>query len=42
MKVKVFMNDMDVDVRVGKLDVNAGKLVVLKKIRWYGLKVNPK
>ena len=40
--MKVFMNDMEVDVRVGKLDVIAGILDVLKKIRWYGLKVNPK
>ena len=40
--MKVFMNDMAVDVCVGKLDVNAGILDVLKKIRWYGLKENPK
>ena len=40
--MKVFMNDMEVDVGVGKLDVIAGILGVLKKIRWYGLKVNPK
>ena len=40
--MKVFMNELDVDVGVGKGDVNAGKLVVLKKIRWYGLKGNPK
>ena len=40
--MKVFMNDMEVDVGVGKLDVTAGILDVLKKIQWYGLKVNPK
>ena len=38
--MKVFMNDMEVDVSVGKLDVTAGILDVLKKIQWYGLKVN--
>ena len=42
LKVKVFMNDMEVDVSVGKSDVNAGILDVLMKIRWYGLKLNPK
>ena len=40
--MKVFMNDMEVDVDVGKLGVTVGILDVLKKIRWYGLKVNPK
>ena len=40
--MKVFMNDMEVDVSVGRLDVNAGILDVLKKIRWYGPKVNHK